>query len=168
MWRKNIVSFSKALHSRGRIIENNWNKNVISHRQRSLNNTRTFATYFSEKHEWLEVDGNVGTLGITNHAQEQLGDIVYCELPAKGDTFEVDDAVATVESVKAASEIFAPVDGEVICSNDELESNPGLINKSPQSKGWFTKIKIKDTAELDKLMDEEAYNAFIESESAEA
>ncbi len=115
---------------------------------------------FSEDHEWISLDGDVGTIGITEHAQEQLGDIVYVELPDIGRTLSKGDDAGVVESVKAASEIYAPVSGEIVEVNDALSETPGLANEDPQGVGWFFKIKLSDPSELDSLMDEAAYKAF--------
>lgn len=122
-------------------------------------------TYFSEDHEWIEVDGNVGTIGVTDYAQEQLGDVVFVELPDAGKVFVKGDDMAVVESVKAASEVYAPVSGEVVEANDALEANPGMVNDDAQGDGWFLKLKLDDSAELEDLMDLEAYKAFVESQS---
>ena len=116
--------------------------------------------YFSEDHEWINVDGNVGTVGITNYAQNALGDIVFVEVPGVGDEFEKGDEVAVVESVKAASEIYSPVTGEVTAINEDLEDNAALVNTSPDVDGWFFKITISDTSELEGLLDEAGYKAF--------
>ncbi len=117
---------------------------------------------FSEDHEWIRVEGDVGTVGISQHAQEQLGDIVYAEPPETGRSMSKGDEAAVIESVKAASEIYAPVGGEVVEANEALADNPGLINSDPMGEGWFFKMKIADAAELDGLMDENAYKAFVE------
>ncbi|MDG1708146.1 MAG: glycine cleavage system protein GcvH [Emcibacteraceae bacterium] len=117
--------------------------------------------YFSEDHEWINVDGNEGTVGITNYAQNALGDIVFVEVPEVGDEFEKGDEVAVVESVKAASEIYSPVSGEVTAVNEDLEENAALVNTSPDGDGWFFKITISDTSELEGLLDEAGYKDFI-------
>jgi glycine cleavage system H protein len=116
---------------------------------------------FSEDHEWIEVDGDAATVGITDYAQEQLGDVVFVDLPALGTELAVGDDVAVVESVKAASEIFAPLSGEIIEVNEDLEADPSKVNESAESNGWFFKMTIEDPSELDGLMDRDAYNAFI-------
>ena len=118
---------------------------------------------FSDEHEWIDIEGDVGTVGITNYAQEQLGDIVFVELPEAGKTLAKGDEVAVIESVKAASEIFAPVTGEIVEANDALTDDPSLVNSDAQGAGWFFKIKITDTSELDELMDEAAYKSFVDS-----
>ncbi|MDG1438911.1 MAG: glycine cleavage system protein GcvH [Emcibacteraceae bacterium] len=117
--------------------------------------------YFSEDHEWINVDGNEGIVGITNYAQNALGDIVFVEVPEVGDEFEKGDEVAVVESVKAASEIYSPVSGEVTAVNEDLEENAALVNTSPDGDGWFFKITISDTSELEGLLDEAGYKDFI-------
>jgi glycine cleavage system H protein len=117
---------------------------------------------FTEDHEWIRVDGDEGTIGISEYAQEQLGDIVYVELPEVGATFEVGDEAAVVESVKAASEIYAPVAGEVTKVNDNLNSDPGLVNRDARGDGWFLKINIGDPSPLAGLMTEADYKDMIE------
>ena len=119
------------------------------------------ATYYSEEHEWLEVDGDTATLGITKHAAEALGEVVFVELQDAGETFDKDDEIGVVESVKAASELYAPLAGEITEANTALEDNPGSINDDPEGNAWFYKIKIADVSELESLMDEAAYKAFI-------
>jgi len=120
---------------------------------------------FTRDHEWIRVDGDVGVVGISDHAQEQLGDIVYIELPEVGKQVKRGDEVAVVESVKAASELYAPVSGEVVEVNQGLAEEPGLVNESPMDDGWFFKLKIAAAAELDELMDGEAYEKFLETVS---
>ena len=115
--------------------------------------------YFTEDHEWILVEGDIGTCGISEFAQEQLGDIVYVELPEPGRLVAQNDEMAVVESVKAASEIYAPVSGEVIESNEELVDDPARINADAMGEGWFFKIRITDTKELDDLLDKAAYDA---------
>ena len=117
--------------------------------------------YFTEDHEWIRVDGNEAVVGITNHAQEQLGDIVFVELPDVGSKVAKGDAAIVVESVKAASDVYIPVDGEITAANDALEGEPGLINDSAQDGGWLVKVRLNDPGQLDGLMDEAAYNAMI-------
>ena len=116
---------------------------------------------FSEEHEWVEVDGDVATIGVTNHAQEQLGDIVFVELPDVGAEFNKDDETGVVESVKAASEIYAPVGGEVVEVNETLNDNPALVNEDAEGDGWIFKLKLSDASELDDLMSESDYKDFI-------
>lgn len=112
---------------------------------------------FSEDHEWVRLDGDVATIGITYYAQNELGDIVFVELPEPGTTVSVGGDMATVESFKAASSVYAPVSGEVLEINDSLEADPGQVNTDPQGEGWFVKIKVEDASVLDKLLDEDAY-----------
>ena len=118
---------------------------------------------YSEEHEWIRVEGDTGTIGITHYAQEQLGDVVFVDVPAAGRKVAKGEAVAVVESVKAASDIYAPVSGEVIESNAALADTPGDVNAEPMGKGWFFKIKMSDKGELAGLMDEAAYEAFVKS-----
>ncbi|MBY8975357.1 glycine cleavage system protein GcvH [Rhodobacteraceae bacterium NNCM2] len=116
---------------------------------------------FTEEHEWLVKDGEVLTVGITAHATEQLGDLVFVELPEVGASVTAGDEIVTIESVKAASDITAPMDGEIVAVNDAIVENPALVNESPTSDGWFFKIKPADPAAYDGLMDEAAYNDLI-------
>jgi glycine cleavage system H protein len=116
---------------------------------------------FTEEHEWIRVEGDTGTIGITNYAQEQLGDVVYVELPAVGKQVEKGKEMAVVESVKAASEVYAPVTGAVVAVNDKLTAEPATVNSEPMAGGWFVKIKLSKPAELDGLMDEAAYNKYL-------
>jgi glycine cleavage system H protein len=116
---------------------------------------------YSKDHEWVIVDGGIATIGITNHAQEQLGDVVFVELPAIGKKVEKDAEAAVVESVKAASEVYAPVSGEVVEVNKELEGDPGLVNREAEGSAWFMKVKLSNVSELDGLMDKAAYDAFV-------
>lgn len=117
---------------------------------------------FTEDHEWIRVDGDVGTVGITDHAQEQLGDLVFAELPEVGANLDQGAEACVVESTKAASEVYAPVAGEVLEVNPALADDPGKINSDPMGDGWLMKIKISDAAQLEKLMDEGAYKEFVE------
>ena len=118
---------------------------------------------FTDQHEWVRVDGDIATIGITDYAQEQLGDVVYVELPEVGKTIEVGDEAAVVESVKAASEVYTPVSGEVIDVNGDIEATPAGVNEDAMGDGWFVKLRMSDPSELDKLMDESAYKEFVES-----
>ena len=120
-------------------------------------------TYYSEEHEWLTVDGNTGTVGITDFAQEQLGDIVFAEVTKENEEVTKDDEVAVVESVKAASDIFSPVSGRISEVNVLLEDAPETINSDPLENGWIFKITITNPNELDDLMDLDSYNKFVES-----
>lgn len=119
------------------------------------------ATLFTKEHEWLKIDGDIATVGITNHAQEQLGDVVFVELPAIGKKLTKDGDAAVVESVKAASEVYAPITGEVVEVNKALEAEPGKVNAEAEGAAWFFKIRIANKSELDGLMDEAAYKSFI-------
>jgi glycine cleavage system H protein len=114
---------------------------------------------FTPDHEWLRIEEDVATVGITDYAQSQLGDVVYVELPLVGRKFGKHDPAAVVESVKAASEIFAPVAGEVVDVNDTLPNEPALVNSDPGGRGWFFKLRIANKSELGGLMDEAAYKA---------
>ncbi len=118
---------------------------------------------FSEEHEWIRVDGDSGVVGITDYAQQQLGDIVFVELPEVGRQLAKGDEAAVIESVKAASEVYAIVGGEVTEVNAGLDDDPAQVNSDPMGGGWFFKIKLKDTGELDGLMDESAYEAYTAS-----
>jgi len=117
---------------------------------------------YTEEHEWLVLDGDVATIGITNFAQEQLGDVVFVDLPAIGTAVSKGGDAAVVESVKAASDVYAPVSGEVVEVNGDLEGEPGKVNEDPEGAGWFMKVKITDKGELDGLMDADAYAKFVE------
>jgi glycine cleavage system H protein len=118
---------------------------------------------YSNDHEWIRVEGDIGTIGITQYAQEQLGDVVFVELPPSGRKVAKGEACAVVESVKAASDIYAPVSGEVTEANAALGDAPGDINAEPMGKGWFFKLRLADKSELDGLMDEAAYAAFVKT-----
>jgi len=117
---------------------------------------------YTEDHEWVEVDGDSGVIGISEYAQEQLGDVVFVELPEVGKVLDRGDEVAVVESVKAAAEVYAPVGGEVLEVNEDLNGDPSLVNTDPFGDGWFAKLKLSDPAELDELMDEDTYKKFVE------
>lgn len=119
---------------------------------------------FSRDHEWVRVEGDVATVGITDFAQNQLGDIVYVELPEIGRKVEQGKEIATVESVKAASEVYAPVSGEVVEVNAALTGEPGKVNADPQGEGWFFKLRLADASELDALLDEAAYQTLTEEQ----
>lgn len=118
--------------------------------------------YYTEEHEWIDVAGDVATVGITDYAQGQLGDIVFVELPAVGTAVEKGKDAAVVESVKAASDVYAPINGEVTEINGALEEDPSLVNSAPEGEGWFFKMTIADAGQLDGLMDEAGYKAFVE------
>ena len=115
---------------------------------------------YTREHEWVRLDGDIATVGISDFAQDQLGDVVFVELPAIGKSVKAGAEAAVVESVKAASEVYAPVSGEVVEVNDALGTRPELVNSDPTGEGWFMKIRVADAAELDALMDEAAYAAF--------
>jgi len=119
---------------------------------------------FTKDHEWVKVDGDEATVGITDYAQSQLGDVVYVELPDVGRSVTAGGEPAVVESVKAASEIYAPLTGEVSAVNDALADSPSTVNDDAEGSGWFMKIKFSDKGELDELMDEAAYKAFVEEQ----
>ena len=121
------------------------------------------ARYFTEEHEWIDVDGDTATVGVTDYAQEQLGDIVFVELPQVGTVVEKGKDAAVVESVKAASDVYAPISGEVTEANSALEDDPALVNSSPEEDGWFFRLTISDKAELEGLMDDKAYKAFVDA-----
>ena len=116
---------------------------------------------YSKDHEWVRVGGDVGTVGISDYAQEQLGDVVYVELPEVGRTVAQNEEAAVVESVKAASEVYAPVSGEVVEVNQALEDDPALVNGDPTGEGWFLKLRLSAPGELDGLMDEGAYADYV-------
>ena len=117
--------------------------------------------YFTEDHEWIDVDGDIGTVGISEYAQGQLGDIVFVDVPEEGKQLAKGDEAAVVESVKAASDVYTPVSGAVIEGNPALADEPALVNSDPEGDGWFFKINIADADELEQLMDETAYEAFV-------
>ncbi len=119
-------------------------------------------TFYTEEHEWIRVDGDLATVGISDHAQEQLGDIVFVELPEVGKKLAKGEQAAVVESVKAASEVYAPVGGEVTEVNGALEDKPELVNRDAEGEGWFFKMKLADPGELEGLMDRDAYEKYVE------
>lgn len=116
---------------------------------------------YTEEHEWLRPEGDVIVVGITKYAAEQLGDVVFVELPEVGTTVAREDEICVIESVKAASDILAPIDGEIVEVNEALNDNPGMVNEDPIGNGWFFKIKTPDPSVLDNMMDESSYNALI-------
>jgi glycine cleavage system H protein len=122
-------------------------------------------TRYTKSHEFVRVEGETGVVGITDYAQSQLGDVVFVELPSIGRSLSKGAEAATVESVKAASEVNAPVSGTVVDVNSALTDSPGLVNEDPSGKGWFLKIKLSDATELDRLMDEDAYREFLKADS---
>ena len=119
--------------------------------------------YFTEDHEWISVEGSTGIVGITDHAQEQLGDITFVELPEVGSDYGKGDSVSVVDSVKAASDVYTPVSGTVTEVNTDLEEQPELVNNDAEGEGWLFKVTLSDKSELEGLMDEDAYKAFLES-----
>ena len=120
---------------------------------------------FTQDHEWIRLDGDIATVGITNHAQTQLGDVVFVELPEVGRKAGAGDAVAVVESVKAASDVFSPLAGEVVEVNADITGTPALVNEDAEGKAWFFKLRITDAKALDGLMDRAAYEAFVKESS---
>jgi glycine cleavage system H protein len=119
--------------------------------------------YFTKEHEWIRVEGDTATIGISDHAQEQLGDIVFAEVPEAGRRVTKGQEAAVVESVKAASDVYAPVSGEVIEGNQAVADDPALVNSDPEGQGWFFKLKLDNPGELDGLMDETAYREWIKT-----
>jgi glycine cleavage system H protein len=119
--------------------------------------------YFTREHEWVRVEGDMATVGISNHAQEQLGDIVFAEVPEAGRRVSKGQETAVVESVKAASDVYAPVSGEVVEGNQAVADDPALINSDPEGQGWFFKLKLDNPADLEGLMDEGAYREWLKS-----
>ena len=120
--------------------------------------------HYTEEHEWIRVEGDVATVGITDFAQGQLGDVVFVEIPEAGRQVEKGGEAAVVESVKAASDVYAPVSGEVVEGNNALVEDPSLVNSDPEGEGWFFRLRLSDPSELDGLMDAEAYKGFCESQ----
>jgi len=120
-------------------------------------------TRYTKDHEYIRIEGDTGTVGISDYAQSQLGDVVFVELPALGKTIAKGAEAAVVESVKAASEVYAPVSGEVVAVNSELEAAPGAVNEDPAGKGWFVKLKLSNAGELEGLMSEAEYQDYIKT-----
>jgi glycine cleavage system H protein len=120
--------------------------------------------YFTQEHEWIKVEDDTATVGITDFAQAQLGDVVFVELPQAGTQVEKGKEAAVVESVKAASDVYAPVSGEVAEANAALEGDPSLVNSSPEADGWFFRLRLSDRSQLEGLMDRDAYQAFCDSQ----
>ena len=120
---------------------------------------------FSKEHEWIKVDDDIATIGITKHATEMLGDIVFVELPKKGSLVKKDGNAGVVESTKAASDVYTPISGEVVESNQSIVDDPSKINSDPENEGWFFKLKIKDKSEIDTLMNKEEYDKFAKESS---
>ena len=121
------------------------------------------SVYFTKEHEWVRVDGDTATVGITNHAQEQLGDIVFAEVPEAGRRLSKGQEAAVVESVKAASDVYSPVSGEVLDGNSKVADDPSIVNSDPEGEGWFFKLKLDNPSELDGLMDENAYREWVKT-----
>ena len=121
---------------------------------------------FSKKHEWVELNGDIATVGITKHATEMLGDIVFVELPEKGKGLEKEEKVAVVESTKAASDVYTPVSGEVVENNQSIIEDPGKINSDPENQAWFFKLKIKDKSEIETLMNKAEYDKFAKESAS--
>ena len=119
--------------------------------------------YFTREHEWISVDGDIATVGISNHAQEQLGDIVFAEVPESGKRLSKGQEAAVVESVKAASDVYAPVSGEVIEGNSKVADDPAIVNSDPEGDGWFFKLKLDNQSELEGMMDEGAYREWVKT-----
>lgn len=119
--------------------------------------------YFTKEHEWVRVDGDTATVGISDHAQEQLGDIVFAEVPETGKHLNKGQEAAVVESVKAASDVYSPVSGDVIDGNSKVADDPSIVNSDPEGDGWFFKLKLSDPSELDGLMDEGAYRDWVKT-----
>ena len=119
--------------------------------------------YFTKEHEWIRVEGDVATVGISDHAQEALGDIVFAEVPDEGRSVSKGDDAAVVESVKAASDVYAPVSGDIIEGNSALSDDPALINRDPEGEGWFFKLKLSDPSELEGLMNEADYREWVKT-----
>jgi glycine cleavage system H protein len=122
---------------------------------------------YTKEHEWIRVDEEVGTIGITDYAQRELGDVVFVELPKVGDHITANESFGTIESVKAVSEIFAPVDGEVVAVNTRLQNNPELVNTDPHGEAWLIRVRLSDRRDTDKLMSAEEYEAYIQEKKAE-
>jgi glycine cleavage system H protein len=118
---------------------------------------------FTKEHEWVRLDGDIATVGITDHAQEQLGDVVFVELPEIGRDVATDEACAVVESVKAASDVYAPLAGKVVDTNPTIIENPSIVNSDAEGEGWFFRIELDDTATFDALMDAAAYDEYVET-----
>jgi glycine cleavage system H protein len=122
---------------------------------------------YTKEHEWIRVDEAIGTIGITDYAQHELGDVVYVELPKVGEHITASEAFGTIESVKAVSEIYAPVDGEVVGINGKLQNNPELVNTDPHGEAWLVRVRLSNRADTDKLMSAEDYEAYIKEKKAE-
>jgi len=121
---------------------------------------------YTKEHEWIRVDGEIGTIGITDHAQKELGDIVYVELPKPGERVAANESFGTVESVKAVSEIYSPVSGEVAAVNTKLQNNPEMLNADPHGEAWLVQVRLSDRSEIEKLMTANEYEAYIQKEKS--
>jgi glycine cleavage system H protein len=119
--------------------------------------------FYTRDHEWVKVEDEVATVGITTYASEQLGDVVYVELPEAGRQVKKGEAAAVVESVKAANDVYSPISGKVLESNEALTDNPQMVNEAPETAGWFMKLKLDDKSELDALLDQDGYRSYIET-----
>ncbi|XP_060081843.1 glycine cleavage system H protein, mitochondrial-like [Ylistrum balloti] len=150
------VYLQKLLSSNIRICRSNVR--LISTANRLLSDK-----LFSDKHEWVTVNNNVGTVGISDYAQDKLGEVVFAQLPEEGTELEKDDEIGVLESVKAASEIYTPVSGVVVSSNQAVEDDPTLVNKSCYNEGWLFKLELTNSSELEGLMSEEDYNTFLKT-----
>lgn len=120
---------------------------------------------YSEQHEWVIVEGDTATVGITDYAQDQLGEVVFVDLPTEGDTVTAGDTFGEIESVKSVSELFAPVTGEIVAVNDGLSDTPETVNQDPHAEGWMIKVRLEDASELDELMSSEDYEAFVSEDA---
>jgi glycine cleavage system H protein len=121
---------------------------------------------YTKEHEWIRVDAEIGTIGITDHAQKELGDIVYVELPKPGEHVAANESFGTVESVKAVSEIYSPVSGEVAAVNTKLQNNPEMLNSDPHGEAWLIQVRLSDRSEIEKLMTADEYEAYIQKEKS--
>ena len=121
---------------------------------------------YTKEHEWIRVDEKIGTIGITDHAQKELGDIVYVELPKPGEHVAANESFGTVESVKAVSEIYSPVSGEVVAVNTKLQNNPEMLNSHPHGEAWLVQVRLSDRREIEKLMTADEYEAYIQKEES--
>lgn len=164
MLTRGVLAFGRAVLRRGNIpvFAASFHKTYT----RTIHFTGSqLTTYYTKEHEWITVDDGVGTVGITKYAQEQLGDIVYCDFSSEvGSEYAMGDVFATVESVKAASDLYFPVSGEVIETNDSVAENPNLIAKSPTVEGWLVKMKLSDASELDNLLNLDEYEKLTAEE----
>lgn len=120
--------------------------------------------HYSKDHEWIRVEGEIGTIGITNYAQNELGDVVFVELPTVGDNLRAGDSFGSLESVKAVSEVYIPIDGEIVEVNADLENGPEAVNEAPYDAGWMVKVRLTNPSQIDKLMSSEAYTEFVAAE----